>query len=168
MYRYSILYSLVLLAFSLTAQVTLERQVIGSLGQQASTAEIQVSSTVGEASVTTLRSGNVLLTQGFQQAEPEDLTGVHFVPELLDELSAYPNPANGAFRIRLTSLTTRDITAEVVDVNGRTLAIKSMNVRATETMEIPFLTHTWPGGIYFVHLTTGEGRLMGSLRVLVQ
>jgi hypothetical protein len=159
---------LVLLAIGLSAQVTLERQVVGSLGQQAATAEIQVSSTVGEANVTTLRSGNVLLTQGFQQAEPEDLTGVDFVPEFLDELSAYPNPADGAFRIRLTSLTTRDITADVVDVNGRTLARKSVNVRAGERTEVPFLTHTWSGGIYFVRLTTGEGQLMGSLRVLVR
>lgn len=159
---------LALLVTGLTAQVTLERQVIGSLGQQLVTTEIQLSATAGETVVTTLRSADALLTQGFQQAEPEDLTGVHFVPEFLNELSAYPNPADGEFRVRLASLTAGDLVLEVVDVNGRTVASRSMDLYPGERTEIPVLTHAWPGGIYFVRLTTRAGRLMGSLRVLVE
>jgi gliding motility-associated-like protein len=49
------------------AQVQLGRQVIGSTGGYATGTNITLSSTVGEAVVQTVGSGNLILTQGFQQ-----------------------------------------------------------------------------------------------------
>ncbi len=48
-------------------QVTIGRQVIGSTGSFATGTSMTLSSTVGEAVIHTLSSGNILITQGFQQ-----------------------------------------------------------------------------------------------------
>lgn len=63
----NLLYIFLLLAFGTQAQVTLDRQVIGSTGSYQVGTTMSLSSTVGESAVQTLFSVNGILTQGFQQ-----------------------------------------------------------------------------------------------------
>ncbi|MEM9258814.1 MAG: T9SS type A sorting domain-containing protein [Bacteroidota bacterium] len=165
------IYSLVFCLFigtGLNAQVTLERQVIGSLGQTATTSNFNYAATAGEAVVTTLTTTNLTLTQGFHQAEPEDLTTVHLVPEMLVELVAYPNPATDEFRLQLTSQHTTTLTASVLDINGREVIHKTRPVRSGERTQVPLNAQNWQRGLYLIRITNQEGQLTGSLRVLVQ
>lgn len=62
-----LLYILLLTTIGVNAQVTLERQVIGSTGGYQVGSTMSLSSTVGEPVVQTLFSVNQILTQGFQQ-----------------------------------------------------------------------------------------------------
>lgn len=62
-----LLYLLTFFTLGANAQVTLERQVIGSTGGYTTGTNITLSSTVGEPVVQTLFSVNNILTQGFQQ-----------------------------------------------------------------------------------------------------
>ena len=56
-----------LISYLATAQIQIERQVIGSAGGYFVTSNLAVSSTVGETMVQTLRNTSTVLTQGFQQ-----------------------------------------------------------------------------------------------------
>jgi gliding motility-associated-like protein len=62
-----LLYILLLTTFGANAQVTLERQVIGSTGGYQVGSTMSLSSTVGEPVVQTAFSVSQILTQGFQQ-----------------------------------------------------------------------------------------------------
>lgn len=55
-----------------SAQVQIERQVIGSAGSETSTPSIKVSSTTGETAVQTTVLSGVIYTEGFQQPLKED------------------------------------------------------------------------------------------------
>lgn len=151
----------------LSGQVTLEREVIGSLGQFFSGTSIQVSATAGEAAVTTESAAGILLTQGFHQAEPEDLTSVHLAPEILAGLNAFPNPARGQFWVQVISPTARPITVEVLDVAGRSLTKVVQTLPAATPTTLRLDSSSWPAGVYLVRLVTQQGSLAGSLRMMI-
>lgn len=69
-------YSLILFAWALpvllSAQVQLERQVVGSAGSETNSANLKVAATVGEVVVETASGGAVTYTQGFQQPFKSD------------------------------------------------------------------------------------------------
>lgn len=83
------------LSSSFYAQVTIERQVIGSTGSYQVGTTMTLSSTVGEAAVQTLFSVNGILTQGFQQPEGENDSTV--VYEVINE--SCPGAKNGSIFI---------------------------------------------------------------------
>lgn len=149
----------------LPGQVTLEREVVGSLGLTFTSPDLQLSATAGEAAVTTAAAPDILLTQGFHQAEPEDLTTVHVVTELIAGLSAYPNPAQSQFWVQVTSITSQRLTCEVLDLTGRRLSAFTQSMPAATPTTVQFNSSTWPAGIYLIRLLTPQGRLAGSLRV---
>jgi gliding motility-associated-like protein len=62
-----LIYIFILFSFTVNAQVTLDRQVIGSTGSYQVGTTMSLSSTVGESAVQSLFSVNNILTQGFQQ-----------------------------------------------------------------------------------------------------
>ena len=151
----------------LSGQVTLEREVIGSIGQVFTGANLHLSGTAGEAAVTTESAAGLLLTQGFHQAEPEDLTSVYITAEVLSGLAAYPNPAQQQFWVQITSPTTQRLTFEVLDVTGRKLSNVTHTLPAGTSTALNFNSSTWPAGIYLVRLLTDRGSLAGSLRIMI-
>lgn len=56
-----------LLTSGLYAQGTIERQAIGTTGNESSNGTTTISSTTGEVAVQTLSDGTIFITQGFQQ-----------------------------------------------------------------------------------------------------
>lgn len=65
--KYSLALIICTLPTLLSAQVQLERQVIGASGSESSSASLKISSTVGETAVETAVNPNFIYTQGFQQ-----------------------------------------------------------------------------------------------------
>ncbi|WP_173021392.1 T9SS type A sorting domain-containing protein [Lewinella sp. W8] len=158
---------LLAMALPLSAQVSLERQVVGSLGGYSTSATIQLSATVGEPAVTTLENATIILLQGFQQPEPEDLTGTEYVSELLEDLSVFPNPAQGQFWVSFaTEESVHSVSLEAVDLTGRTILRRAQVPRISGP--IPVSTRAWPAGIYLVRLRAPSGQLLGSTKVMVQ
>src|SRR5690606_26917834 len=78
------------------AQVTIERQVIGSTGSYQVGTTMSLSSTVGEAVVQTLFSTSKILTQGFQQPEKSGNDSM-VVYEVINE--SCPGAKNGSIFI---------------------------------------------------------------------
>ncbi len=151
----------------LSAQLTLEREVVGSLGQSFENGDLQVSATAGEAAVTTLSGDAVLLTQGFHQAEREDLTSVQMVPDILSDLAVYPNPAAGQFWVRAITPAAQSLRFEVVDVTGRILRSVTRQLPAETETRISFNAADWPAGLYLIRLLAENGALAGSARVII-
>lgn len=70
--KYSLVFICITLTTLLSAQVQLERQVIGSAGSESNSANLKVAATVGEVSVETVSGGTIIYTQGFQQPFSSD------------------------------------------------------------------------------------------------
>ncbi|PJA08583.1 MAG: hypothetical protein COX70_03330, partial [Flavobacteriales bacterium CG_4_10_14_0_2_um_filter_32_8] len=77
------------------AQITIERQVIGSTGGFATGTTMSLSSTVGEANIQTLFSTNIILTQGFQQPVTSNNSVVDY--EIINE--SCPGAGNGSIYV---------------------------------------------------------------------
>ncbi|WP_020567466.1 T9SS type A sorting domain-containing protein [Neolewinella persica] len=167
MNKYLSLFLLLLASTCLSAQVTLEREVIGSLGQSFANGDLQVSSTVGEAAVTTLSNEAWLLTQGFHQAEREDLTSVQIVPEIISDLAVYPNPTNGQFWVRVVTPAAQSLRFEVMDVSGRILSSVARRLPAETEARVSFNATDWPAGLYLIRLLGDNGTLAGSARLVI-
>lgn len=116
MKTYIIAFATILLSLPAFGQ-TLERQVIGAAGTSSSTANMQISYTVGEPAVTTLSGGSIVLTQGFQQPD-EDVTGIQS-PEVLVEYNVYPNPTTDQLNIRLFSEKPLIVQIQLLDISGK-------------------------------------------------
>lgn len=151
----------------LHGQVTLEREVISSLGQVSTGSSLHLSGTAGEAAITTQSATGLLLTQGFHQAEPEDLTSVHLVPSVISNLSTYPNPASGEFWVQVTTPSTQRLSLAVFDVTGRELANATQTLTAATMTPFRFSCAGWPAGLYLVRIITDQGHLAGSARIMV-
>ena len=103
-----------LLATCLFGQST-SPEVIAGAGTHSTTANAQVSWTVGEVVTQTLSSGTNTATQGFHQTL---LTVTAIDPPIADfHVDVFPNPASTMLNVRFSkSETTR---LEIVDMHGR-------------------------------------------------
>lgn len=161
------LFILLLASTCLAAQITLEREVVGSLGQSFANGELQLSATVGEAVVTTLSGDGILLTQGFHQAEREDVTSVQIVPDILSDLAVYPNPATDHFWVRATTPAAQSLRFEVMDVTGRAFSSLTRQLPAGTETRVSFTAADWPAGLYLIRLIAENGALAGSARLII-
>ena len=98
---------------------TLERQVISSAGSFSTAGGITLSSTVGEVAVTTMIAGTVVLTQGFQQPNPEDFTAVPDEQKINLNYKIYPNPTSDQLVVEFTADKPTELSIQLFDLNGK-------------------------------------------------
>lgn len=145
-----------LLLFSLLSTATLAAQsvtptVVGSAGGSGQVGEMTVMWTVGEVAVTTLRGGDMSLTQGFHQPPP-GTTDAPLEVEGPLALSAHPNPVVDYLNVSLPE-GSRGGSFTLVDLLGRTVLEQASAGGATAmTVDIS----TLPSGIYVARYTAGE------------
>jgi hypothetical protein len=120
MKRFIIILSICFTGTALYGQ-SLERQVIGSAGLSVNNSTADLSFTVGEVATASTITGTATLTQGFQQANEEDFTGVIDVGSLNASAIVFPNPTVDVLQIESTlpsmGITTLDY--KVLDLQGR-------------------------------------------------
>lgn len=102
---------------NIQAQLT---QVIASSGGIYQEDEINMTWTMGETTVLTMSSGDLMFTTGFLQPVlivssigPDD--------DLPFEIKAFPNPTNGCVEVELKESPTSNITFSLYDAGGRKL-----------------------------------------------
>ncbi|MBX2814684.1 MAG: T9SS type A sorting domain-containing protein [Saprospiraceae bacterium] len=79
------------LSISLTAQIQMSHQTIASTGHSHESSNLQMSATVGQSSIATVRSEDFILTQGFQQGDLLlSTSSENWLP--IHGLHVYPNP----------------------------------------------------------------------------
>jgi hypothetical protein len=76
------------------------QEVISSTGATQSSANLQLSWTIGEPMVETFSAGGTILTQGFHQSKLV-ITAIDPIPQAGFEFEVYPNPTLGEVNIRL-------------------------------------------------------------------
>lgn len=146
-----------ILAFSAMAvteaQITLAPTVIASAGGYSEAGNISLSWTLGELAVTTLNSGDLILTQGFQQPYAIG-TGIN--PWLTDwSIIAYPNPVEKELRLRFDIEEPTDFWIEIQDVAGRIMSqqqYKHIIPGQVLPVDMQYFTH----GIYFFKVFTPD------------
>ncbi|MEM8584571.1 MAG: hypothetical protein AAGF87_09895 [Bacteroidota bacterium] len=165
---YRIVYTILVLVVGcsqLSAQISLERQLIGSYGALFADVSIQVSATGGEPATQTLSNDDFVLNQGFQQAEPEDLTSVFIASDVVSDLSVFPNPCQGQCWVNITAQIQGEFQLQAIDLYGRSIAHWDLEVLSDQELLLDIPTQSWPPGIYLLKLSDRSGRLLGSLRL---
>ncbi|NND06252.1 MAG: T9SS type A sorting domain-containing protein [Saprospiraceae bacterium] len=143
-----------LLLGSMTAfSQTLSPSVIALAGGLEKTPSgMTLSWTLGEPIVDPLRSGNVYLTQGFQQPDLKISTG--FVdPGFEYSLEVFPNPTQAD--LILQSTYQGELSFRMVDVSGRLL--REGNMQTREVIDISPLS----AGVYVLYFVV-EGKMVRS------
>jgi len=158
--------------FIATAQennISLSRSVIGSLGQDIGSDHIQLSATVGEAAVSTLTTDNLILTQGFQQAEKEDLTSTYFRPDMIESVALFPNPASTRVSLDVTTEKNDNFNIEIFDALGkRWKSQRGIDLDDGIKQRLRFDLNDVPNGNYFIRITDSRGKLAASVQLLIQ
>jgi hypothetical protein len=90
---------LVLLFLLLFCEIRAQ-EVISSAGATYSSANLQLSWTVGEPVVETFSNGSTILTQGFHQSKLV-ITAIDPIPLAGFEFEVYPNPTSGEVNIKV-------------------------------------------------------------------
>lgn len=157
----------VLLAQTVSAQITIERQVLGATGGFDTGTGFTISSTVGEPMVTTEIGTNILITQGFQQPQrTNDSIVTYFVSNescigakngIIDILDVKGCPGPYTFSIRSvddsTTFLGNDTLASgdyIVDITGSNSCQYSITlyvgIEADEICNLIFFSGYTPNG----------------------
>ena len=157
--KQSILQPLLLLVFvPLMAQVTTERSVLTSGGDQMNAGNLSLSWTLGEAMTETFTASGITVSQGFQQ-EGLNTTGTHDA-SLPFEVAVFPNPT--AAEVFITAETPKPITAELTANDGRVLQVRVLDFAAGKaTVSLTDL----PAAAYYLKLST-EANSFSTFKII--
>ncbi|MGB1041748.1 MAG: T9SS type A sorting domain-containing protein, partial [Flavobacteriales bacterium] len=108
----------------LSAQ-TIERQVIGSLGNTSTTAGVTITSTLGEVAVATKTSTNIMLTEGYQQANDSNSVSIAEIANI-PKLKLYPNPTTNTAKLEITANFNSATTIAVYSLDGKLISSNSL------------------------------------------
>ncbi len=104
-------------------QLSLERQLIGSTGNDSQSGTISLSSSLGEVAVSFSSSGTISLSEGFQQA---DEMAVGLEGESFEfSYDIFPNPTSGKLYVHITSDQPLLMKVEIYDLHGKSCGIQS-------------------------------------------
>ncbi|MBK9017373.1 MAG: T9SS type A sorting domain-containing protein [Saprospiraceae bacterium] len=144
----------------LFGQYQVERQVIGSAGSYGTTANHQVSWTVGEVATASFIGGSFQLSQGFQQAD--DLVNDASDKYQLVGYKFYPNPANREATLELDMPFAANLDFRVLDLNGRTLLDLSQAVTEGHFQQSLDL-YELSDGTYYLQIADEEGERLTTI-----
>ncbi|WP_341841139.1 T9SS type A sorting domain-containing protein [Chitinophaga caseinilytica] len=135
------------------SQLVLVRQVAASSGGSGIIGGIQFDYTIGEAAITPLAAGPILLTQGFQQPEIVPPLAPGSNPIL--DFSLYPNPALTTFKVQFSLLNNATVTFLLMNTAGQVMYQDVRNY-APGKVVIPTSVDKLASGIYTVILKVNQ------------
>lgn len=147
----------------LSAQVSIERQVIGVTGGFSDTPTLKISDTVGETAVSTVISGTVILTQGFQQPGENEITELEETIELSYKM--YPNPTSDWLTVEISLDQPMDIQVQIFDLSGRAFPELSQTLGSYGSSEARLSLAHLPTGIYLLSLTSTDGQVLATRQI---
>ena len=115
-----ILYILIpalLLPFLGIAQMSIEREVTANAGDYSTSPAMELSWTVGDLIVTTQQAGNLIVNQGFQQAD-NDMVGMP-EPVFSGDITVFPNPVTDDLYFRISTDQSLRLRGELFDLMGK-------------------------------------------------
>jgi len=129
------------------SQITKEREVTATAGDYAITPSYQISWTVGDVAVNTIQTGNLIVTEGFQQNDI-NITAISEI-EFSGEISLFPNPVNDMLNFEVRSEEDMDLIGELFDATGKkVLEIPRFSVYSAYQGQLDF--SNLPAGNWFL------------------
>lgn len=121
---------------------------------------------VGEAVVTTATgsSGNLVLTQGFQQENLYPVSIEEGVFALLD-FQYWPNPARNLLNFTISSDKLLTLNAGIYDLLGRPTGLPIQNLRIQAPVETTFNLERLAEGSYYLILKSESGKILHSIKI---
>lgn len=104
-----------------------------------------ISWSLGEVAIHTLKSGETIVTQGFQQTRLS-VTAVKEIPDIKLIISAYPNPANDYINLKVDG-EALNLHYEVYNTNGKLI---KKGIFSTNPEQIPF--QEFNPAVYFIRV----------------
>ncbi len=147
--RYIILASLLTFLCSFSGAQSVSRMVTSVSGTSVAENGYSLSSTVGEAVITTIFGNRHFLTQGFQQPVLIN-TDPSFTDDSFDAVDVFPNPVASLLTVsfRIRELTTYFV--NVYDASGRLLIARKYENMTSQDKYLDFSNFT--KGLYFIHV----------------
>ncbi|MEL6671099.1 MAG: T9SS type A sorting domain-containing protein [Bacteroidota bacterium] len=165
--KYILQTGLLLASLSLQAQ-SLERVVMSPAGGAMATPGWHLEYTLGEAIVGTVQSGTFTLNQGFNQTNPPYSTSIEESFAVFVQYRIYPNPTQDWLSLHLEAEKPIDIKAEIWDMRGRHTQIEGQRWQRQQEIDTTFDLSTLGEGTYLLRLSSLEGKLVKSLRIVKQ
>lgn len=132
------------------AQLLTERSVLASGGSSLASGNLHIDYTLGELSVQTLSSADLILCQGFQQSG-DISTGFPANPET-ESFSVYPNPVSNRLTISFDSGTETKWRCFVDNITGKTMPGSYQRFVTNQSSQLDIDCTNYPKGIYFLRL----------------
>jgi len=118
---FQLLFSIILLCTSvLVFGQQIERSTLSAAGNSAEIGDIQLDWTLGQIAVSTVSSGSLILTQGFQQPIFTRTVGLDKLDKSLS-LSHYPNPTTGLVNFNFGDDNSDGVILELYDLRSSLL-----------------------------------------------
>lgn len=157
----------ILLLFGIAGQIyaqSIDQQVIGSSGREVKQGSVQLSFTVGEVAIADSKTDTLYLTQGYQQAFPDESNPIH-VEELSFDLLIFPNPFSDIITLRSSGQTPgAPVRLTWTDMAGRLVREQVVNLQSGQDLLLDL--HTLPAGPYQVTLSTNDQPYLASFQLI--
>jgi len=79
---------------------------------------------------------------------------------------AYPNPFNPTTQVRFTLPVTAQVTAQVIDIQGRVVLDFGNNVYTAGSHQLELNARNWNSGVYFLRIQSPFGEQMRKMTLL--
>lgn len=142
---------------------TLERTVVSSGGDQKKASGMEISFTVGEPAITTVKKSEIVVTQGFQQPT-EEATSLKPLTVERFQISMFPNPSQDAVYIKSEKAGSFDLV--VYDARGRMVHTQFVDLK--ENGEQLINIEDWSVGQYHFQFVDKQNNTSTDFKVLKQ
>ena len=142
---------LLTMLFVISAGAQAKQEVIASAGGYNVGGGLSISWTLGETIIPTFKSGDLILTHGFQQQVI--ITTVEENIDVLVDIKVFPNPASDIITIQFESPVTGEIALTILDSQGRLVKKDMIEINMSEKK---INLQDIAAGIYYLRLTKGK------------
>ncbi len=137
------------------------QQVIASLGSYSNNGTVSLSTTVGEAIITTHSSNSSVLTQGFQQPEYFIISSINETLGETLQIKVYPNPSAGNINIDLKNNHSEQVFLTVTDMLGQIVLKQNLLINTINQVDL----QEEANGQYVFGITDKSGVLLSTHHV---
>lgn len=141
---------------------TLGMQVLASGGGSGAQGNYDVSWTIGEPVIQTIRNQSIIATQGFHQTNIFNSVSTWDPVLSALNISIFPNPATEQFHLKLEGYQGQNLELYVFDAFGKRVSGPVLIHEADTELEC----RNWPAGLYFVSLRNPESKTSAEMKLI--
>jgi hypothetical protein len=141
-----------------TAQLSIDRQVIGNAGVRLQNGNLSTDFTLGESWVTVLSDGQLTVQQGFHQGYSGPAASIYDMYEDTD-LVLFPQPADASLHLRFHDLPQERLRLRLYNLMGQQVLLEAPEIVPLQGQKEVSVKHLSPGP-YLLQLVNPEGAIV--------